>query len=310
MENRGDPVRWLDPDSDVPSELRDVLNSARGDGGGADALSSLAGRLPLAGAAKLPVGAAAGAAKKAILSWKLAAWVAGAAAVGGAATNLVALVPATRPAITAPAQVGSAAPRGLAPEVVSPDLAREVASPDLARPGSGDEHESPARGGDGAARVESGNSKSASLAGDGHPASAPPTSRSQADGAQTANHPLPVAPAPFGSPSAVIASSVPSETAAAPSAGSPDSLGAEAKLLLQAREEMARDPRKALRATEAHDSTFAGGALAEERDVLRVEALVRLGKHEEAARVAASFRARHPQSSHLARIDRLLRAPR
>ncbi|MEZ4310943.1 MAG: hypothetical protein R3F14_23115 [Polyangiaceae bacterium] len=89
-----------------------------------------------------------------------------------------------------------------------------------------------------------------------------------------------------------------------------DSLAAEARLLLQARAELARDPHKALRATEDHGAAFAGGVLAEEREVLRIEALLRLGRVEEAKRAAAGFRAAHPQSSHLGRIDGVLRAGR
>lgn len=282
MENRSDPVRWLHPDSDVPAELRSVLGSAQGDGGGADALSSLAAKLPLAAGAKVSGAAAAGAAKKAILSWKLALWVAGAAAVGGAATNLIALVPSSRPAIAASAPLSGPARSG-----------------DLARVESEGETASHERANSPIAGVES-----ASL----------PAATEEPPPPKTANHHSLGAPPPAGAPASspaaptVASASAPS---ALPSAGrTPDSLGAEARLLLQAREAMARDPRKALRVTEAHDSAFADGALAEESEVLRVEALVRIGKREEAARVAAAFRARHPQSSHLTRLDRLLRVPR
>lgn len=86
-----------------------------------------------------------------------------------------------------------------------------------------------------------------------------------------------------------------------------DSLAAEAKLLLRAKAALASNPQKALANVDEHDAAFGGGALGEEREVIRIEALVRLGKRDEAARAAAAFRARHPQSSHLPRVERLTR---
>lgn len=305
METRGDPVRWLSPGSDAPEDLRRVLSSAAGDGGGAGAMASLAAKLPgvagVAGAAGAKVsGSVAGAAaKKAILSWKLAVWIAGAAAAGGAATNLFVLAPHGPPAITAPAQ-GARAPGGQTGSLETGSLA--AASPETTVPETGSLA---------AAAPETTVPETGSLAAAPETGSPSPVVPAASVGAafpgggerETATLDR---PAPARRPGVEKAAAAPA--GAEPRA--PDSLGAEARVLLEARRDMAKDPRKALRATEAHDSAFADGALAEEREVLRIEALIRLNKGDQAAVVAAAFRARYPQSSHLARIERLLRARR
>lgn len=298
METRGDPVRWLSPGSDAPEELRRVLSSAAGDGGGAAAMASLAAKLPgvagVAGAAGAKVsGSVAGAAaKKAILSWKLAVWIAGAAAAGGAATNLFVLAPQGPPAITAPAQ-GARAPGGQIGSLKTGSLA--AAAPEATAPETG----SLTTAAPETAAPETGSLRPVAPEAPADSVGAP----SSGGGRETAtlDRHAPARPPAVEQPAAAPAGAAPR---------APDSLGAEARVLLEARKDMARDPQKALRATEAHDSAFTDGALAEEREVLRIEALIRLKKGDQAAVVAASFRARYPQSSHLARIERLLRSRR
>lgn len=314
METRSDPVRWLSPGSDAPDELRRVLGSASADGGGAGALSSLAAKLPVAGVAAgagsggagVSAKLAGGAVKKAVLSWKLALWVAGAAAAGGAATNALILAPASRPAITVPAQ-GAASGAGERPAPATwgdrgsdgesaPDAPASAGAP-AGDAANGDRETGNRETGNREAGDHGTGDRQAGGPGGANPAIAPRTAA-----IPPARQPLAEGAPPSGEKA--VASRADEGVATV------DSLGAEARLLLDARRAMARDPQKALREAESHDASFGGGALAEERDVLRIEALVKLGRLDEAAGLAASFRARHPQSSHLARIDRLLRSAR
>jgi hypothetical protein len=99
------------------------------------------------------------------------------------------------------------------------------------------------------------------------------------------------------------------ETAAAASAEpSPvvATLPSEGALLLRARQQLASDPASSLALTEEAGRRFPEGALAPEREVLAVEALARLGRLPSARARLAAFRARYPQSPHLARLESLL----
>ncbi len=68
------------------------------------------------------------------------------------------------------------------------------------------------------------------------------------------------------------------------------------------------DPATTLRLVSEHRQSHPEGALSEERDVLGIEALVALGRRSEAEGMARSFRAKHPASLHLRRIDVILSA--
>ncbi len=70
------------------------------------------------------------------------------------------------------------------------------------------------------------------------------------------------------------------------------------------------DAAGALAEAERHAARFPSGALAQEREVLAIDALVRLGRRAEAETRAAGFRARYPTSTHGVRIQGLLSAPR
>lgn len=65
-------------------------------------------------------------------------------------------------------------------------------------------------------------------------------------------------------------------------------------------------PRDALVALMSHERQFPTGTLAEERDRLSVEALVGLGRTEQARQRAALFEQRHPQSPSRARVRTLV----
>ncbi|MFO0590209.1 MAG: hypothetical protein U0441_21885 [Polyangiaceae bacterium] len=299
MDHRSDPVRWLDAASDAPDDLRRVLRSAEDDGGGADALSSLAAKLPLAGAGPLPGAAAAGATKKVILSWKLAVWIAGAAAT---ATNAAlihgALSARESGAIQASVtQVESVDSRGSAPappaQGPSENASLQGTSPSPEPADSGAQTLVPPR------KTPAPSHEVVATT----PKTATPTGPDGA-GARTGPDGAKARTGPDG-PGARTGTDEPGSAKTSTDDGS---LGAEARLLSKARDVMARDPAKALREAEAHRAAFTDGALSEEREVLRVEALLRLGKLDEAARAAAQLRVAHPGSTHLTRIERLLAA--
>jgi hypothetical protein len=92
-------------------------------------------------------------------------------------------------------------------------------------------------------------------------------------------------------------------SAAARPAGSPE---AEMALLRSAQDALGSAPADALARSEEHAKTYPGGALAEEREVLAVDALLRLGRRREAEARAARFRAAHPASAYLRRLETLL----
>ncbi len=84
------------------------------------------------------------------------------------------------------------------------------------------------------------------------------------------------------------------------------SLHSEARLLAQARAQLTSDPRATLRACEQHQREFSRGVLSQEREVLAVEALVRLGRSAEAQARVARFRAKFSGSPHLPRLEALV----
>ena len=84
----------------------------------------------------------------------------------------------------------------------------------------------------------------------------------------------------------------------------------ELALLKQAQQVLRDDPRRALFFAERHRARFARGQLVQEREMLAVEALLRLGRTRDARRRAVAFEQRHPQSSHLPRLHDMVRASR
>lgn len=77
---------------------------------------------------------------------------------------------------------------------------------------------------------------------------------------------------------------------------------AEAKLLERARAALAAQPGQALALTEEHARRFTRGALREEREVVAIQALRKLGRSSAAAERAARFEQRYPGSVHLEKI--------
>jgi hypothetical protein len=80
----------------------------------------------------------------------------------------------------------------------------------------------------------------------------------------------------------------------------------EASLLARARRALARDPGAALAAAEEHARRFPDGILAQEREVVRIESLARLGRSDVARRRLADLERRWASSPHRARLRDLL----
>jgi len=72
----------------------------------------------------------------------------------------------------------------------------------------------------------------------------------------------------------------------------------EAQILSEARRVLASDPRRALAGVQRHQQLFPSGALVQEREILAIEALRRLGREAEANARAQNFRSRFPSSIH------------
>lgn len=80
----------------------------------------------------------------------------------------------------------------------------------------------------------------------------------------------------------------------------------EVELLQSAQDALASDPARALSIATLDATRFPRGALAQERDVIAIEALVRLGRRDEARLRAARFERAFPRSAHHLRIEELL----
>jgi len=82
----------------------------------------------------------------------------------------------------------------------------------------------------------------------------------------------------------------------------------ESRRLNQARTALqAGDARRALAQLDAIAADFPQGVLVQERDALRIEALLELGERQRARELARRFLELHPHSPHAAAVDRALR---
>lgn len=81
---------------------------------------------------------------------------------------------------------------------------------------------------------------------------------------------------------------------------------AEVKLLERAQDALRGRPAEALALSQEHARRFPRGMLGQEREVIAIEALAKLGRTDEARARADRFRARFPGSSHARRIDAIL----
>ena len=78
----------------------------------------------------------------------------------------------------------------------------------------------------------------------------------------------------------------------------------EATLLERARGELGSNPSDALALTQKHRAQFPHGVLAQEREVIAISALRRLGRTPEAEARAARFDQQYPHSAHQQSVDR------
>jgi hypothetical protein len=106
-------------------------------------------------------------------------------------------------------------------------------------------------------------------------------------------------------------SAKPKSAAAKKSAIDVEAYAAELRVLRPAQQAVSRGEfTSALAAVVKHQRRFASGQLAEEREALRVKALLGLGRTADARRAGAGFRQRFPHSALLGRIDEMLESPR
>lgn len=90
----------------------------------------------------------------------------------------------------------------------------------------------------------------------------------------------------------------------------PDSLSEELQLLSRARQADAHGDFTGVLATLAeHERSYPAGRLSEEREVLRVKALVALGRLDEARRAGARFARRFPRSVLVPKVNEMLGSP-
>jgi hypothetical protein len=141
-------------------------------------------------------------------------------------------------------------------------------------------------------------------------AAPPPSSTSPLAPAVTASPaPAPRASAPVAHASAVTSAVAVDPTPSSGSLGTPPVVAdgeTEAHLLQRAHEALGGSPAQALALTQEHASRFPGGSLAQEREVVAIQALLRLGRADEARARAARFFAAFPSSAHRRRIEALL----
>src|SRR6185437_12473589 len=119
------------------------------------------------------------------------------------------------------------------------------------------------------------------------------------------------AAAPGAPPPAPPASAEGAPAAVAPSSGEGYVAGApvpetEIELLQRAQGALAASPAQALALTREHTARFPGGAFSQEREVVAIQALLRLGQREEARARGARFVATYPGSGYRRRIEALL----
>jgi hypothetical protein len=77
----------------------------------------------------------------------------------------------------------------------------------------------------------------------------------------------------------------------------------EVELLRQAQSALSKDPKRALALTQEHKRRFPDGALVQEREVIAVDALGRLGDREQAKKRADEFDRRYPDSAHRRKVE-------
>lgn len=81
----------------------------------------------------------------------------------------------------------------------------------------------------------------------------------------------------------------------------------EVSLLDSARAKLRTDPKRALELTREHARRFPNGALVQEREVIAIEALRRLGQGDAAKKRGEDFNQHYPDSAHQSKIEQTLK---
>ena len=102
------------------------------------------------------------------------------------------------------------------------------------------------------------------------------------------------------------ASSPPAAPSAPPPEDPAEQERAEVALLDRAQASLSSSPSDTLARCDEHAKRFANGALVQEREVLAIDALIRLGRRSEAEARAERFKQAFPRSAQLRRIEALL----
>ena len=272
-----DPPRLLDSAAGAPDYLRDALDAGRADVPRTDQLARLAQRLPI----DAPPPNGTGSPPRGPLT-TIPSAVPGAivgAVLGLAVIGLHALF--TR--AEAPPTVDRGAPTAiLAPAATAP-VYPERAARDAANP-------PPAM-----APVRAVAAPAVTAA-----PGAEPSPRSADQAANTA--PIAVVVLAGGGPDLAVKPSG-SDVGAGPAIVDTET---EIQLLQRAQDALGRGPAQALDLINRHAARFPGSNLGQEREVMAVDALVRLGRVGEARARAAAFAARFPTSAHLRRLAALV----
>lgn len=92
------------------------------------------------------------------------------------------------------------------------------------------------------------------------------------------------------------------------SASARGSFESEVALLARARAELASDPARSLASTDEHRERFGSGVLEQEREVIAIDALLRLRRRQDAEARAARFEQNFAGSAHARRVTALLAA--
>jgi hypothetical protein len=133
---------------------------------------------------------------------------------------------------------------------------------------------------------------------------AAPTSVASASAATiTAGPPGGPPPGPPAEPAPATSAPLPAAPASAPAKVDDE---AEMSLLREASGAIASNPARALALVDEAERRFARGTLAQERDVIRVQALVAAGRRDEALQRARTLLARTPSSAHRPRLEQIL----
>lgn len=132
------------------------------------------------------------------------------------------------------------------------------------------------------------------------PSASPPISTvGFASGREREVESVPVQPVPEPAPSSSVM----------PEASRSSRIAEEARILESARAALASDPALALKHTDAHASQFPAGELRVERELLRIEALVRSGRTDEARSLRVTFQAQHPSIAYVRRLRSIFGEP-